>query len=140
MKILLFIQMNITGYNPGLFRNILLLDGFVESNGRSITPFLCSDEHIGGMIKIESHINQGTWRCVGDISGEYACWRRLLLTSLCYLRKNIKDWHHRSRGSPNLWLVGLMFSSMAMAVVWFCELYSTLKERFSSKKQRISSR
>jgi hypothetical protein len=42
-----------------------------------------------------------------------------------------RDWRHRSRASPNLWLVGLMFSLMAMTVNWFCEFNSTLKERFT---------
>jgi hypothetical protein len=59
MKIFLTIQLNIAGYNPGYFRNILLSDGFVERNGSTIIPFLSSDEHVSGTLKINSHINQG---------------------------------------------------------------------------------
>ncbi len=64
MKIFLFVQLIVAGYNPGLFRNILLSDGFVESNGSTIIPFLSSDEHVSGMIKIKSSINQETCRCL----------------------------------------------------------------------------
>jgi hypothetical protein len=54
MQILLFIQSNVAGYNPGLFRNILLSDGFVENNDSTIISFLSLDEHISGTIKLRA--------------------------------------------------------------------------------------
>jgi hypothetical protein len=65
----------------------------------------------------------------------------VLLPSIAVIFGRIeRDWHRRSKVSPNSWLVGLMFSLMMMAVNWFCENYSTpSKSVLHLTKQHILS-
>ncbi len=96
MKIFLTIQLNDAVYNPGLFRNILLSDGFVESNGSTIIPFLSSDEHICGTLKINSHIDQGTCGCLW-------CGKKRLCNSICKGIQQCKSLWHVMKSSS--WIV-----------------------------------